>query len=165
MTNQAVITFLPFKIHDKNPQALSFQQQTNLADVKTQVEQKSFCQRLLGEKQSNGERFTQIQFLGQRFTDIWLFLFYAEVTKVSLNLWFKLTVTKLNFLTNSLTTLFSVLVKLNHEGRKLITKPKNPGSEILSWICFLFQKDIQQDLQAGLLSFWKFQFSQSRFFC
>ena len=37
MTNQAVTTSLPFKIYDKNPQALSFQQQTNLADVKTQV--------------------------------------------------------------------------------------------------------------------------------
>ena len=61
-----------------------------------------------------------------------IFLFYAEVTKVSLNLWFKLTVTKLNFLTNSLTTLFSVLVKLNHEGRKLISKAENPDSEILS---------------------------------
>ena len=67
MTNQDVITFLPFKIHDKNSQALSFQQQT-----------------------------------------------------------------KLNFLTNSLTTLFSVLVKLNHEGRKLISKAENSDSEILS---------------------------------
>ena len=64
-------------------------------------------------------------------------LFYAEVTKVSLNLWFKLTVTKLNFLTNSLTTLFSVLIKLNHEGRKVITKAENPDSEILSQTCFL----------------------------
>ena len=54
----------------KNPQALSFQQRMNVAEVKTQVEQKSFCQTLLGEKQSNGERFTQIQFLGQRHTDI-----------------------------------------------------------------------------------------------
>ena len=61
-----------------------------------------------------------------------LILLYAEVTKLALNWWFKLTVTKLNFLTNSLTTLFSVLVKLNHEGRKLITKAENPDSEILS---------------------------------
>ena len=61
-----------------------------------------------------------------------IFLFYAEVTKVSLNWWFKLTVTKLNFLTNSLTTLFSVLVKLNHKGRKIISKAENPGTEILS---------------------------------
>jgi len=37
MTNQAVTTSLPFKIYDKKSQALSFQQQTNLADVKTQV--------------------------------------------------------------------------------------------------------------------------------
>ena len=70
MTNQAVTTSLPFKIYDKNPQALGFQQRMNVAEVKAQVEQKSFCQTLLGEKQSNGERFTQIQFLGQRFTDI-----------------------------------------------------------------------------------------------
>ena len=60
-----------------------------------------------------------------------IFLFYAEVTKLSLNLWFKLTVTKLIFSTNSLTTLFSILVKLNYEGRKFITKAENPGSEIL----------------------------------
>ena len=60
------MSFLSFK----NPQALGFQQRMNVAEVKTQVEQKSFCQTLLGEKQSNGERFTQIQFLGQRFTDI-----------------------------------------------------------------------------------------------
>jgi hypothetical protein len=52
MTNQAVTTSLPFFIHDKkNPQALSFQQRMNVADVKTQVEQKSFCQMLLGESQ------------------------------------------------------------------------------------------------------------------
>lgn len=50
MTNQAVTTSLPFKIYDKNPQALGFQQRMNIAEVKTQVEQKSFCQTLLGEK-------------------------------------------------------------------------------------------------------------------
>lgn len=51
MTNQAVTTSLPFFIHDKNPQALRFQQQMNVADVKNQVEQKSFCQTLLEEGQ------------------------------------------------------------------------------------------------------------------
>ena len=51
MTNQAVTTSLPFKIHDKNPQALRFQQRMNVADAKNQVEQKSFCQTLLGERQ------------------------------------------------------------------------------------------------------------------
>ena len=35
----------------KNPQALNFQQRMNVAEVKTQVEQKSFCQTLLGERQ------------------------------------------------------------------------------------------------------------------
>ena len=50
MTNQAVTTSLPFKIHDKNPQALRFQQRMNVTEVKTQVEQKSFCQTLLGEE-------------------------------------------------------------------------------------------------------------------
>ena len=51
MTNQAVTTSLPFFIHDKkNPQALRFQQRMNVADVKNQVEQKSFCQTLLGEE-------------------------------------------------------------------------------------------------------------------
>jgi len=33
----------------KKKQALSFQQRMNVAEVKTQVEQKSFCQTLLGE--------------------------------------------------------------------------------------------------------------------
>lgn len=51
MTNQAVTTSLPFYIHDKNPQALSFQQRMNVAEVKNQVEQKSFCQTLLGKGQ------------------------------------------------------------------------------------------------------------------
>ena len=50
MTNQAVTNSLPFKIHDKNPQALKFQERMNVADVKNQVEQKSFCQTLLGEE-------------------------------------------------------------------------------------------------------------------
>ena len=50
MTNQAVTTALPFKIYDKNPQALRFQQRMNVTEVKTQVEQKSFCQTLLGEE-------------------------------------------------------------------------------------------------------------------
>ena len=109
----------------------------NVAEVKTQVEQKSFCKRCLGKDRfrKNGQRLygyaLEDSFLRQQ-VGACLILFYAEVTKVSLNLWFKLTVTKLNLSTNSLMTLFSVLIKLNHEGRKFITKAENPDSEILS---------------------------------
>ena len=42
-------------------------------------------------------------------------LVYAEVTKLSLNSWFKLTVTKLNLSTNSLMTFIFFLIKLNSE--------------------------------------------------
>ena len=45
------------------------------------------------------------------FFEPFLVQFYDETELLSLNWWFKLTVTKLNFTTNSLTTLFSVLVK------------------------------------------------------
>ena len=75
----------------KNPQALSFQQRMNVAEVKTQVEQKSFCQTLLGGKTDSIKTVNaqygyalEDSFLRQQ-VGACLILFYTEVTKVSLN--------------------------------------------------------------------------------